>query len=171
MFDSELKYCLACGDEYRQEFETCAQCGEKLVSGVQVKRSESLGIGENQISSNIQQEDPLVPLQRGSMLEMKNLKRSLERNGVPSLIISDEASKSGCCGGPEVLLLVRVEDLEKGDSLLKEIYTRTTHVKDFSVSENAELFNPFSAQTTCPACGHTFQPNRQDCPECGLFFC
>lgn len=167
--DSLLRYCPQCGDEYRAEISLCAACGKELISGADLlaqaaKRRES--VNER---SEIHEGDTLVAIRKGGLFDMKNLKRLLEKGSVPALIARDENCGRGCCG-PEVLLQIRQQDLQRAAVILEEEHIKTTAGAEVAVDQVAAVFDPEEACAVCPACGHEFTPDGPDCPDCGLQF-
>lgn len=83
-----VKYCPECGDEYRADFSTCAQCGVALTNE-NIRQSRELvhsgPLGE------ISPSDELVSVKQGVSLEMKQYKKLLAKHGVPSMIYADQA--------------------------------------------------------------------------------
>ena len=168
-YDPEMKYCRICGDEYRSDFDRCAACDTELVSGA-LLAGRSAGTSGREKAAVIAAGSTMVSLSRGSLLEMKNLKRLLEKSGVAAVITADQTCRGGC-SGPQVSLEVSAQDAELAGGLLKAEHASATSLEDYEMTSADVLFNPFAAQTACPACGHIFKPDRPDCPECGLCFC
>ena len=169
-FSEEFKYCPHCGDEYRKDFSDCAGCGIELITGKEAMKNYGGDVRQS-ASSPISENDTLVTIRRGALLDMKELKRNLQKKAIPSLLVKDASCSKGCCGGPEMVLNVRAEDIEKANEVIASLYAESTRIEEFDSRRGDALFNPFASQTTCPACGKIFQPNRPDCPECGLNFC
>ena len=170
MFESELKYCPECRDEYRSEISVCAACKVDLLSGAQMLKQAGISAQKNQPKMEIQSGDELLPLQKGNLLDMKRVKNLLEAHNIPALLVKDEQCRSGCCGGVEVVIQIRWDDRERAAILLKEEHERTTGMKFHQDQAEESIFNPDSQLAVCPACGHTFSPNGPDCPDCGLCF-
>lgn len=169
MFDDELKYCPECRDEYRPEISQCAVCNVLLLTGLQMRAKFDTGDGTREKVAVIAEGDTLIPLMRGRLLDLKQVKILLAGVGVPALLVKDDQCRSGCCGGPEMMLQIRWQDQEKAEAALQQEHERTTghQVHEGGV---ATVFDPEAEVVVCPACGHEFSPNGPDCPDCGLTF-
>jgi predicted amidophosphoribosyltransferase len=167
--DPELKYCTRCKEEYRADIDTCAECGAPLQSG-----ADLLGQQHRQ-AERPQSIDPsatLVDIRRGSMLQIKQVQALLARQHIPSLTVADPATCGGkCCGGPELLLRVREEDLDAATAVLRDDYLRTTGLSSMDLYRCGQAVLVGSETSVCPGCGHTFGDHEAgDCPDCGLSF-
>ena len=171
MFESDLKYCPECKDEYRAEILVCATCKVDLLSGEQMLQQAGASTQEmHQPKAAIQPDDDLLALQKGNLLDMKRVKNLLAGHNIPALLIKDDQCRSGCCGGAEVVIQIRWDDRERATVLLEEEHMRTTGLKSNQSEDEGSIFNPEAPLAVCPACGHTFPPNGPDCPDCGLCF-
>ncbi len=169
--DPELKYCLDCGEEYRAEIRTCADCGRELLSGTEVleirERERRRKAGR---SMELGPDDDLVPVQKGPVIQIKELQVKLERHGIPALSTGDQGGcGKGCCG-TDMTLFVRREDLRDVADLLQQDYVQTTGLLDHDLSNLEAVFNTAAEEATCPACGCTFSTSQAACPDCGLQF-
>jgi hypothetical protein len=92
--DADSNYCPDCGQEYRAGFDTCADCGIALISGVEkleeVKRRDT---GPSSYSMDISTDDDLVTIHTGKLGYIKSLQHILKNEQVPSLLASENASK------------------------------------------------------------------------------
>ncbi len=169
--DCELKYCPSCKDEYRAEIETCAGCDIPLVWGRDLQKSSNNGNLTKKSVSQITEADRLITLLAGSLLEMKKVKRLLEKNGVDSILVKDEQNcRKSCCGGDEIQLQVRHQDREPAEQVLRIDFVKTTALQSYDHSTAGEIFDPAAELAICPACGHQFTPEGPACPDCGLNF-
>ncbi len=170
MIDPELKYCPNCKDEYREEFSTCASCNKELILGKELVSSvNSLG-QETIIPTTINDDDTLAVLLKGSLLDMKNMKRQLEKAAIPAILAKDESNcGKGCCG-TEMFLHIREEDISKAASVINSEFEKTTELHQYDLSTADAVFDQGAAMTTCPACGFQFMPTSSTCPDCGLQF-
>lgn len=164
--DPELKYCLHCQDEYRAEMEVCAICSKDLISGALLKKSL---LEKTRVLCEITENDTVVTVRTGSLFDMKNLKRTLEKSSVPAIISSDSNCRGGCCG-PQVMLQIRAQDVELAQKVLSIEHEASTRLHDYEGVNAEVMFDPSATKTVCPACGHGFVPDGPDCPECGLCF-
>ncbi len=170
MFESDLKYCPECKDEYRSEILVCALCKCDLVSGAQMLEQAAMSTQERQPMVEIESGDKLLPVLKGNPLEMKRVKNLLAEQNIPALLVKDEQCRSGCCGAAEVVLQIRLDDREKVAVFLQQEHERTTGVKFSQDQDETSIFNPDAQLAICPACGHKFSPNGPECPDCGLCF-
>lgn len=166
----EYRYCPSCGDEFRAEFLTCSQCGVELMIRTPKVQNQQTGREKDSEPAELTDEQDLIALRKGSMLELKRLKRLLVGEGVASLIVGDDADCSrGCCGGPSYILLIKSEDASIAQPLLLEDFKQTT-----ALDTHAELILPrqpehdAGAGQECPACGSRLSASQTACPDCGL---
>ena len=92
--DTDSNYCPDCDQEYRAGFDTCADCGVPLISGVEklatLRQHET---GPPSYSMDISNDDELVTIQVGKLGYIKSLQHILKNEQVPSLLGSENASK------------------------------------------------------------------------------
>jgi hypothetical protein len=171
MFDADLKYCPKCNDEYRLEISVCAACGLELLTGAQMlEQAAGVSAHKSQPMAKIESDDKLISLQKGNLLDMKRVKSLLAEHSIPAVLVKDQQCRSGCCGGVEVIVQIRLEDTERAAVLLQKEYERTTGMEFQGDQTEDSIFNPDAQLAVCPACGHTFPPDGPDCPDCGLCF-
>lgn len=170
MIDPELKYCPDCKDEYRADFTVCAACDKDLIRGEDLvatnarKSPESLGAFE------ITEEDALIVLQKGNLLDMKNIQRTLAKASIPAILAKDDDNcGKGCCG-TEMFLHIRLEDRERAAAVLNSEFEKTTGLHRYDLSTADAVFDQGAVMTICPACGYSFMPTSSACPDCGLQF-
>lgn len=92
----DMKYCPQCGDEYRQDFDTCAHCQVDLV-GDEFKQSENKARQEilNRRSMKITNDEKLVRIQKAPMKEIKHMAMVLAKSSIPSVLEGDALSLKG----------------------------------------------------------------------------
>jgi hypothetical protein len=166
-----MNYCPRCGDEYRAEITRCAGCKIPLISG-EVKLAQELEAREvrNDRSMVLLPEDELVTIRKGSVNDIKALKKLLAAERIPSLIAGDENScRRGCCG-PELYLQVKKEDMDAVTLILTREFVNATALDGHDLRNVDAVFDHQAEATVCPACGCTFSPTVGACPECGLSF-
>lgn len=169
MYVDELKYCPVCHDEYRPEIEKCATCDVLLIGGMQMREQNSTnGINSSQ-KQVISENDTLIPILRGGIRELKQVKGVLALQNIPVVLVSEGPCRNGSCGGPELLLQIRLQDQQRAETVLQKEHERTTgqHQQQAGV---ATIFDPEAEVADCPACGHRFRPDGSACPDCGLHF-
>ncbi|MCK5229187.1 MAG: hypothetical protein KAR13_02915 [Desulfobulbaceae bacterium] len=172
MIDPELKYCPKCGDEYLSHIEMCAACEITLITGSEKleqenARQELLESRQGQITTK----DKLVTIQGGPLPNMKHFEKLLASARIGTLMVGEGKScKGGCC--PSTFrLLVREEDAYDAMEILNQDHDKTTALEQHDTNLDDAIFNPNAAETTCPACGHTFTATSDmTCPDCGLCF-
>lgn len=165
--DPELKYCPICGDEYRADIQRCAACDVELITGAEKLSQKGEKSFRKKVTS-ITENDELAAIQRGQMRDMKNLQAILKEQGVASLISKEGADCSQGCCGPEVLLLVRQQELDEALTLLASEFQRSTSLASYDLSGVDAIFDTNAQEVTCPACGFNFVPTTSECPDCGL---
>lgn len=170
--DVEMNYCPECGDEYRPDIDTCPACSVSLISG-----AEKLDIVERQArrmasrSMEILPGAPMSVIKKGPINDIKALKNLLAAQIIPSIIAGDDASCSkGCCGGPEMFLQVREEDVEEALAVMSQDFIKSTALESHDLSNGVAVFDHLAKEVACPACGCRFSPTVGACPECGLCF-
>lgn len=168
--DPELNYCPLCRDEYRADISLCGSCGKELIAGEQLLKETGREERAEPLDMEIREDDTLVALQAGALLDMKNLKNVLARNSVPALLIKDENSRGGGCCGPPIVLHIRDHDIDRAAAVLREEHARTTRINEFTSVSAEAVFDPQASRVVCPACSHEFTPEGSDCPDCGLNF-
>lgn len=166
--DSDMKYCPKCGDEYRAEFVECVACNVALVDG-KVKKAALKKIDKAIANrpKKIDASDDIVSLRKGPMKDMKELKKRLEQHYIPALLTS-EGPAGGCCGGPQLLLAVRREDVEMTEHVLGKELSAVTHIAEHDLTGIEEVFDEHKGNNVCPACLHVFSSKDGVCPDCGL---
>lgn len=170
IIDPELKYCPRCNDEYRADITTCAECNLELLTGEQMEEMIAGKEAEKSaISMELHPDDEMVNIRKGPVLQMKELQIVLERAGIPSLAIKDNTCGKGCCGA-ELVLQVRMADINEVFATLEQEHVRSTALQDHDTSHTDAVFNTRAEQATCPACGYNFPTTQTSCPDCGLCF-
>ncbi|PIE56445.1 MAG: hypothetical protein CSA34_03830 [Desulfobulbus propionicus] len=165
--EPELKYCLRCQDEYRQEVTHCAECGLALTSG-----RDLLGKANQQLASRKKRtiDEPMVAVRKGPVQQIKQDQALLAEHGLASVADgSDPSCSKGCCGRAELMLYVHEADLQAVMELFQEDYIRTTGIE--ALTSTGAVYQGDGAEITCPACGYIFATDEQaKCPDCGLCF-
>lgn len=169
--DSTMNYCPRCGDEYRADIVSCAGCKVPLISG-EAKLAQELKAREvrDERSMELLPGDELITIRKGSVNDIKSLKKLLAADRIPSLIAGDESScRKGCCG-PELYLQVKKEDMDAVTLILTREFVSATALDDYDMRNVDAVFDHQADTTVCPACGCSFSPTVGACPECGLCF-
>lgn len=173
MIDPELKYCPQCKEEYMPHAVNCASCEITLVSGADLlTREKNVQVRRTSRHATIAFEDDIVVVFHAALAEVKQMEQLLAKENIVSLITDDgQSCGGGCCAG-SFLLSVHREDAMDGLKIIEQEYNRTTSFSDYDFNQNnAEaVFDPAALVATCPACGATFPPDNNECPECGLCF-
>ncbi len=169
--DPELKYCPRCKDEYRAEIRLCATCSVPLILGQDLLEQQALETARKAVHRRpLQPDEPLVSVTGGSVLQIKQLQNVLKKEGIPSLAASEDSRcGQGCCGA-NLLLQVRVADLQEVQAILHQEHLRSTGLSTEELAPLAKVFDTDAATATCPACGCSFSTLQSVCPDCGLCF-
>ncbi len=170
MIDPELKYCPECNDEYRADFLICASCKKELVLGEDIISSQGNNGQETAMPSVINDEDTLIVLLKGNLLDMKNMKRNLEKASIPAILAKDDSNGGKGCCGTDMFLHIKLEDQDRAAAVLNSEFEKTTELHQYDLSTADAVFDQGAAMTTCPACGFQFMPTSSSCPDCGLQF-
>lgn len=167
--EPELMYCPQCNDEYRAGIEKCASCEVDLLNGVEMlARLEGKSSVRNM---EISADDQLVDIIKGQIINIKNLQSLLKSEGFPSIIAGDSNScGKGCCGGGEVRLQIRADDVQGVMEVMAREHVHSTGLMDHDTSYVDSVYNTDSVLATCPACGCQFATDTNSCPDCGLCF-
>jgi len=170
MFEAQYKYCPKCLDEYRAEIEVCAACNAALKTGTEMKvRVEEDNKRVQGRTGQINADDDLVSIRRGPLAEMKVYEKLLMSQKIGVMLAGDESScGKGCCPG-NFDLVVRREDARDALLIVEAEIRRTSVIDNDGTEGNDSVFDPLSADNTCPACGHNFSGGTE-CPDCGLRF-
>jgi hypothetical protein len=151
------KYCPSCRDEYRMDFERCADCDVALVHELEEENSQ------------LPDASQLALLCDGTSAWVKILAGKLREVGIGYRLESMaalfeqgvlDASENSVGDG----IFVKVADLERAKEIAsKHLQQDLATVSDAAGSHEAE-------EDSCPACGHRVTPQNEECPDCGLAF-
>jgi hypothetical protein len=169
--DREMYYCPTCGDEYRPGIARCVSCAVPLVSGHE--KLEQLAREQENLarrSMELSPEDELVNIRKGTLNDMKYLRKVLTEERIPSLIAGDGPGCGRGCGGPEMFLQIKEKDVDAALAILAKDFIKSTALDSHDLSNAQAVFDHQAAETQCPACGCRFSPTVGACPECGLSF-
>ncbi len=169
--DETMYYCHGCGGEFRYLLENCPSCGAVMESGID--RLARLGEEERGFLARPMDIPPgseTVHLRKGQLREMKEVQGVLARQRIPSLLGGEDGDcGKGCCG-PELVVMIRPEDVDLALRALAEEFVRTTSVDCRQLSRATAVFDASASEVLCPACGCRFSPTVGACPDCGLCF-
>jgi len=170
MIDPELKYCPTCKDEYRPEILVCAVCDVTLLQGAELLERQRAGQEKRTArKGEFRGDDELVSVRRGPLPEMRAYERVLQREGIATMLASEDKScGKGCCPS-NFDVLVRREEAAEAVQLIAAEIRRTAPLDGPGGSHHDAVFHDEASETTCPACGHKFAP-APECPDCGLCF-
>ena len=169
--EPDLKYCPQCNDEYRADIVKCASCDIDLMTGAQVLAArEQKEAGRNGRAMEILPTDEMADMLKGPIVDIKQVQALLKREGIPSLLVNDpKTCGKGCCG-TEVLLRIRVSDVQDVRDVLGRQHVHATALAEHDTSHAGSVFNTGAEEATCPACGFKFSTSTSTCPDCGLCF-
>jgi len=95
-FDPGLRYCPACGGEYRREISRCAACGLALVTGAErIAAWQQREDERAALSREIAMGDVVTPALTGKLPDMKAGSLALAEAGIASRV----SAIAGCGGG------------------------------------------------------------------------
>jgi hypothetical protein len=143
-----------------------------LVSGrVELERIKAKQAALAGRSMEILLTDELVNIRKGPLKDMKTLQKLLAVERVPSILAGEQG---GCCakgcGGPELILQIKKEDIPIATEVLTRDFIKSTALDSHDLMHATAVFDQQAAETVCPACGCRFSPTVGACPECGLCF-
>lgn len=165
-YDEDCMYCPQCGDEYRAEITTCAECKIALVPGALMAQAAA-----GPVYRPIETHEELVAVRHGPLLLIRQLEEYLRSAGLASLVTPGEDGRCATgCRGPEVELKVRATEVEQVLAALDEEHRRSTGLGLHDESLNGALYEMEVGQAACPACGCLFSADTVLCPDCGLRF-
>jgi len=172
MFEPDMKYCTSCDDEYMPNVENCGVCGQKLVTGAELavqKQQHKQAVASRK--GKLSEEDDIVVIMRAPMADIKRIEQQLADANIGTLAVGDESNcGKGCCGGGDMDLLVRREDAQDAMHIIERDFDKMTAAHTHNSAYADYGFDPSAQKTTCPACGCTFKPEINTCPDCGLYF-
>ena len=170
MIDPEMKYCLACDDEYMPHVEKCGVCGAALVSGSELRKREREREKRRKNRRNLTPNDDLVIVFNGDLGEAKRIEHLLGQECISAMLAGEGPScGKGCCGGSKAQVLVHREDGMDAMRVIEDDFKAMTAIDQSAVPEDRG-FDPSAGEHSCPACGHTFATTTSTCPDCGLCF-
>lgn len=169
--EATMYYCQGCDGEFRYFMERCPSCGAAMESGSD--RLTRHGEEERRLMGRPMEIPPgseTVALRKGQLREMKEVRRVLARQHIPSLLGGEDGDcGKGCCG-PELTVMIRTEDVDLALRVLAEEFVRTTSVDCRQLSRATVVYDASASEVLCPACGCRFSPTVGACPDCGLSF-
>ena len=170
-YDSDLKYCPQCRDEYRADIDRCASCQITLLTGPEMLEMVS---GSQHVRNSrrgaLTAEDDLVTIHKGPLADLKMLETAFQGENIGMLIVGDEGGcNKGCCP-TSFFLQVRREDARAATMLVQEDFHQVTGLADYDTTHCDAVFNQDASHANCPACGFEFETSATTCPDCGLCF-
>ena len=158
-------------EEYRAEIEACATCETMLLTGVAMRslqNEQQRDVAHR--SMEMSPDDEMVDIRKGPILQIKEMQKLLAAQSLPSLAVAEKGGcGKGCCG-TELILRVRMSDIQDILAVLEEEHVRSTGLSDHDISTAGAVFNTQAEEATCPACGCSFATSNPTCPDCGLCF-
>ena len=95
MYDSELKYCPKCNDEYMLTAERCAACDIPLLTGTEMVDFKDEQNGTRSARKGaLTEDDDVVTIHKGAMADLKHLQRLCQQENIGVAI----SAESGGCG-------------------------------------------------------------------------
>lgn len=101
--------------------------------------------------------------------EAKNLQDELMKNNI-SLFLdhNDMTCTRGCAVTVELSCFEK--DIQQVFDLINNKYMQSLEGLNINLEQMNQVFDPNQETATCPACGHKFSTNSNECPDCGLCF-
>ncbi len=157
----QVRICPDCGEEYRPEIVSCADCGALLedADGEQTPDRPPPAPAEPEIPEGYE------PIFWGSQpREMQGLAERLAQAGVPVRVRARPADRQQ----PGLRLALLVPQAERTRAL--EILAPHLDAEaDPGLLQAVEReFDPTIGYRSCPACAGPLRPGTSECPECGL---
>jgi len=153
--------------EYLDHVSICPTCKIDL-------KNESLYQevkNRSDISKEQLKDTSLVQFVKGTLENCRGLEKILLAEKIPSAVLPIHDTPKGSLGAltiAEYILLVREEDVEQINNLLKEHFRQQVALE--GKGEFVEHLIKMEEDTlVCPACGENFTKNNKECPSCGLF--
>jgi len=171
MYDTEMKYCPSCDDEYMPTVEVCGVCGAALLNGDEMRdHQKRLASGELRGQGPLTANDDIATVFKGPMLDVKRLEAKFNEADIGTRISGDKPScGKGCCA-PEVELKIRRQDGAAALRIIEEDFNEMTGAHEFISHFEDKGFDPSKEECLCPACGCRFSTENSTCPDCGLCF-
>jgi hypothetical protein len=157
---TSYKYCPSCREEYRHDFDRCADCDVALVSPDQLADASSPQFPEA---------TEMMLLSHGARAWVEILAKKLREAGVAYRMesLADLFDKG----------LLKTETRPTGEGIFvqpehfpqaNEIASQHVQEDLATISEDAGVHE--TDENSCPACGHSLAPQDEECSDCGLSF-
>ena len=101
--------------------------------------------------------------------DAKVFQKKLQEVGVELVLNHNEASCTRGCA-VTVDLLAKEADIPKVQELYAREFQKSLEGHDINLEQLAAVFDPSAKTVQCPACGFEFEPQNNECPDCGLMF-
>jgi hypothetical protein len=166
-----MPFCPECRAEYRQGFDTCANCHVELVEEVDLPAVMS----DDEIIASMKEED-LTSVARGTLEWCREVQQKLLEQRIPAVI--REAEDVVAAAGHMLILqvIIRQQDLERAaaafDEELVDALERDGLAGDaLTLGEQPEdeEAEDEDGPLACPACGSTKPLKKGECRDCGLY--
>lgn len=131
----------------------------------------SCNSGANDCGTEAFSDPEVATVLRGSLADLQRAGEKLEAAGIEAAIVTapGQAAGGGCCS-PSLYLVVAREDAPAAFVVFDQEWKRGLTEEQLAALEATAgiVIDPESAETTCPACLHTFETGPAECPDCGL---
>ena len=111
----------------------------------------------------------LIPLGVMGLNDAKLFQKKLKDQGIDLVLNHNEASCTRGCA-VTVELLAKQTDLPTIQAAYQAEFEKSLQGHEVNFKQISEVFDPGADKVTCPACGHEFKPDGNECPDCGLMF-
>lgn len=117
-------------------------------------------------------DDPEVAVvMRGSLADLQRAGDRLGDHGIEAAVVTAPGQQAGggCCS-PSLYLVVARDDAQAALAVFDQEWKRGLSPEQLAALEASAgiVLDPEAAETTCPACLHTFETGPVECPDCGL---
>ena len=114
-------------------------------------------------------EQELVKMGSANLAKAEQIKALLKRHDIQLEILLDKDNCGAGCS-LQVDLWIRAGYLSHVQEILSREYVNSLQGLDVDFERINQEFDPEKENAICPACGHEFSTQNDECPECGLNF-
>ena len=101
--------------------------------------------------------------------DAKLFQKKLKDIGVELVLNHNEASCTRGCA-VTVELMAKEADVPQIQEMYSKEYQKMLEGHEINPEQISAVFDASAEKVTCPACGHSFKPDGNECPDCGLMF-
>jgi len=161
-----MPYCPECRSEYIRSVQKCAHCDAYLVEELPEEPPQATAEGA---LAYINARTPLI-IMVSALEACREVRDLLMDRGVACVI--QETAEDAATDVPSVFIrynvVVAEEEKDQVRALLAGRFEEMLETEGATI-DHAEINLDEDQEVTCPACGTTFKPDGDECPDCGLF--